>query len=208
MNSSLRTTAGVLAAVTVPTLVVVGIFVGCRGDYGTTSMGGGDGDFLATGRTLSFFRAIQVDPKSEDSAGPQFVVAEDLNNDGLLDLVSAWNQSQPIQIHLQHRSDLGAISFETLTLAGNIPAVAVSGLAVTDFNQDDHLDIAVLLKHTLLSDAACLDSENPDAGGLSGLILLYIGPDDPEQANQALAWREVPIEASRLVGAGTFPSRL
>lgn len=171
---------------------------GCPGglsDLGT------DGDFLATGRTLSFFTAIQVDPRSEDSAGPAFVAAEDLNADGLLDLVSAWNQSQPVQIHLQRRSATGAIEFETITLAGSIPAVAVAGLGVADFDQDGRQDIAVLIKESLLENAACLDSEQPEPA-LRGVIVLYLGPADPAQVTQALAWEEVRVDASLLQGAG------
>ena len=91
MKVRLRTTAGVLAVVSAATLVALGTFVGCHGRYGTSDVGATSNDFLATGRTLSFFSAIQVDPRSEDSAGPQFVVAADLDSDGLLDLVSAWN---------------------------------------------------------------------------------------------------------------------
>src|SRR5206468_87804 len=50
--------------------------------------------------TRSFFTAFQIDPTAEDTAGPKFVAAGDIDQDGLMDLVSGWNQSQPIQIHL------------------------------------------------------------------------------------------------------------
>ena len=175
----------------------------CGGDLAGLISGG---DFLQTGRTLSFFTALQVDPRSEDSAGPQFVVAEDLNNDGLLDLISAWNQSQPVQIHLQSAGPDGSIGFETITLAGSIPAVAVSGLAAADFDGDGNQDVAVLLKESLVSGAACLDSEQP-GDGLRGLIVIYFGPDDPTQANQALAWDEVQVRASLLQGSGDDTSQ-
>jgi hypothetical protein len=157
-----------------------------------------DGDFLASGRTLSFFDGYQVDPRSEDSAGPQFVADADLNGDGLTDLVSAWNQSQPVQVHLQGRSVEGEITFETITLAGNIPVVSVAGLEVADFDQDGREDIAVLIKASFVEGAVCLDSTVPGEGTLSGMVLLYLGPDDPSRTNQALAWQEVAVEASRL----------
>jgi hypothetical protein len=198
MSNHLRTFRLVLSATTA--LAVVG---GCM-DY--SDYGGGGGDFLATGVTRSHFRAIQIDPQSEDSAGPQFVAAADLNGDGFLDLVSAWNQSQPVQIHLQQRSSSGQISFETLTLAGNIPVVRVSGLAVADFDGDGRTDIAVLAQETLLDGAGCPGgSTGDDAPG--GLILTYMGPDDPAQANQALAWEEVQIGASFLLGGGSAGER-
>ena len=198
MRSRTSHTLRLIGVIGVTTLTAAATVGGCRVDYADITDGD---DFLATGRTRSTFSAIQIDPRSEDSAGPQFVVAEDLNEDGLLDLVSAWNQSQPVQLHLQHRTIAGEVSFETITLAGSVPAVAVAGLAVTDFDQDTHLDIAVLLKETLLADPECIDSEMPDEG-LSGLILLYLGPNDPNQANQALAWEEIEVSASFLQGTG------
>jgi len=176
---------------------IVTVF-GCSVEPGTFS---GGGDFLATGRTLSFFRAVQVDPRSEDTAGPQFVVAEDLDGDGVQDLVSAWNQSQPVQVHLQRRRESGAISFETVTLAGNVPVVSVAGLAVADFDRDQHLDIAVLVKDSALASPGCLDDEVA-AEGLGGVVLLYFGPSDSSQTNQALAWQEIQVGTSFLQGTG------
>ncbi|MBU0718839.1 MAG: VCBS repeat-containing protein [Planctomycetes bacterium] len=199
MKRRLNYTIGLMTGAAVAALGTMLVMPGCRVDYG--DLGAGDSDFLATGRTLSNFTAAQIDPPSEDSAGPQFVVAEDLNGDGLLDLVSAWNQSQPVQIHLQSRTTTGGIAFETITLAGSIPVVSVAGLAVADFDADGQLDVAVLLKDTLLANPECIDSELPQEG-LSGLILLYLGPADSTQVNQALAWTEVEVGASFLQGTG------
>ncbi len=202
MRLSIPTTVKVLVPIGVALGLTLMAFGGCRGQYGGSDTGilGGSNDFLSTGGTLSFFKAHQVDPQSEDSAGPQFVVAEDLDSDGLLDLVSAWNQSQPVQLHLQRRTASGAIRFETVTLAGNIPVVSVAGLAVTDVDQDGAPDVAILLKQTLLPDAGCLEAESPDSAESSGLLLLYLGPVDAAQVDQALAWDEVAIEAARLAG--------
>jgi hypothetical protein len=49
--------------------------------------------FRNSGETLSFFTAVQVDPRSEDSAGPQFVTAGDLNGDGLVSAARRGNRS-------------------------------------------------------------------------------------------------------------------
>ncbi len=193
---------GPLALATISITTGLAALAGCLGDYTNLVGGGGAGDFLATGRTLSSFTAIQVDPRSEDSAGPQFVVADDLNGDGLMDLVSAWNETQPVQIHLQRRTSSGGMSFETVTLAGNIPVVSVAGLVVADFDQDGRLDIAVLIKETLLTGAGCLGPglADGDASHNKGVILMYFPPDDPEQINQALAWQDRHVKSSFLLG--------
>ncbi len=177
--------------------------IGCNGNFiGGGSLSSSGSVSFGNGSTRSFFQAIQVDPQSEDSAGPQFVVGADLNGDGLQDLVSAWNQSQPVQIHLQGRSATGGITFETLTLAGSVPVVAVSGLAVADFDADGRPDIVVMAKETLLSGPGCLDAEIASSG-LSGAIIIYRGPTDPTQSNQSLAWDEVQIGTSFLQGTGS-----
>jgi len=192
----ITTTAAAMGVVATAAVIVT--VSGCRGNYGSGSQGG---DFLATGKTLSHFTAVQIDPRSEDSAGPQFVVAEDLNGDGLMDLVSAWNQTQPVQVHIQRRNAAGEVAFETITLAGSVPVIAVAGLAVADFDEDGRPDIAVLAKETLLEGPECLASERPDSG-LSGLILVYLGPAEATRVNQALAWQEVPVGVSFLQGLG------
>lgn len=207
MKLSLHRINRLLAALTVFGLASTGGFVGCRGQYGATPIGGGGSttDFLTTGRTASFFQAIQIDPRSEDTAGPQFVTAADIDSDGLLDLVSAWNQSQPVQIHFQRRDAAGTISFETITLAGNIPVVRVAGLAVSDLDQDGAPDVVVLIKETGEEGSTCLDT-SLSAGAYDGLIIVYFGPVDPADTVHALAWNETPIESSRLAGLRIGPA--
>ncbi len=192
--------------------ITTGVFLGCRGNYGDGTPGGSVGgggqvtDFLTTGRTASFFQAIQVDPRSEDTAGPQFVTSADIDGDGLMDLVSAWNQSQPVQIHFQRRNSAGVISFETVTLAGNTPVVRVAGLEVADFDLDGAPDIAVLIKVTGLNETGitCFGGATGGSGeGTQGLIIVYLAPANPAQTNQALAWLETPVESSRVLGATT-----
>lgn len=186
------------AAVGLAGAAALAAFGGCG--TGTPIIGGGGGDDLFTsGRTLSHFEAFQVDPPAEDSAGPQFVVAEDLDDDGLTDLASAWNQSQPVQIHLQRRGSDGTLRFETTTLAGSIQVVRVAGLKVADFDGDGRQDVAVLIKESGLSDPGCLDGEEANTG-YAGLVVVYFGPADAAQVGQALAWQEVAVAPSLLAG--------
>ncbi|MBI3834004.1 MAG: VCBS repeat-containing protein [Planctomycetes bacterium] len=191
-----------IAVTLLATILAVAGFVGCTGNFGavTVTTSGSGSSFLSTGRTNSHFQALQVDPRSEDSAGPQFVVAADLNGDGLMDLVSAWNQSQPVQIHLQRRNAAGVVGFETVTLAGNVPVVSVAGLAVADMDRDGALDIVVLVKDSLEPGSACLDSEQPSSVDSAGVVLIYLAPALKTQVTQPLAWTEAPIEKSLLTG--------
>jgi len=96
--------------------------------------------------TRSFFTAYQIDPEQEDTAGPKFVVSGDVNQDGLPDLVSGWNQSQPVQLHLQQRDENNNISFRTVTLAGTSPVAVISGVELGELNGDGWLDVVVLAK--------------------------------------------------------------
>jgi len=115
------------------------------GGSGGGSAGQDDVDLPAE-TTRSFFTAFQIDPQEEDSAGPKFVVAGDVDQDGLMDLVSAWNQSQPIQLHLQRRDAFNNISFRTITIAGTSPIGVMAGVALGQFDDDGWLDIVVLVK--------------------------------------------------------------
>ena len=147
----------------------------------------GQADYVVTGKTGSFFRAIQIDPRSEDSAGPQFVRAADLNDDGLMDLASVWNQSHPLQVHLQQRDDDGEITFLTVPIAGTTPVARISGLEIVDIDSDGRLDLAVLVKDT--GELAVCDVERDDCdvtkddgiiqGAIWGGLILFFAPEDP-----------------------------
>ncbi len=118
------------------------------GTSGGTIVEGSDDVELTAEETRSFFTAFQVDPEAEDTAGPKFVVSGDVNQDGLLDLVSAWNQSQPVQLHLQQRDPDDNISFRTVTLAGTSPLAIIAGVELGQINDDGWLDVVVLSKAT------------------------------------------------------------
>lgn len=139
-------------------VILIAIVLGC--DTMLTFSGGGGttttGDVgLPAESTRSFFTAFQIDPVEEDSAGPKFVAAGDIDKDGLTDLISGWNQSQPVQLHLQRRDTNGVITFRTITIAGTFPVAVIAGLEVGQLNDDDNngvidsndwLDIVVLIK--------------------------------------------------------------
>ncbi len=183
---------------------IIGAFLvaGCRLDYSNLFVS--SGDFLASGRTASFFHATQVDPRSEDSAGPQFAESGDLDNDGLADMVSGWSESQPIQFHLQRREANGSIRFETTTLAGSIPIATMADIQLADFDQDGWADIAVLIKIRNLRD---VNGDGPDP--LDGAIMIYFNPGEDGNLQDPLTWEAVLLGHSELagtaVGDGTSP---
>lgn len=167
----------------------------------------GTGDFVVSGRTESFFLARQVDPRSEDSAGPQVVAAGDLNGDGMTDLASVWNQSQPVQAHIQQRTANGDVFFITVPLAGTTPIASASGIEIADMDGDGRQDIVVLVKDTgtvALCDPERLDCDTTENGGIingalwGGLIIFY-NPADPIND----LWAPVILGNSFFAGAGS-----
>ncbi len=144
--------------------------------------------------TRSFFEAFQIDPTAEDTAGPKFVVAGDINQDGLLDLVSAWNQSQPIQLHLQQRDANNNLTFRTVTIAGSTPIAVVAGLELGQINDDGFLDIVVLVKATGLV-ALCppvIAGDPPSVvSNLEGQIIVMFNPGVASQIPDGDTWQEM-----------------
>ena len=151
-------------------------------------------------QTRSFFTAYQLDPEAEDTAGPKFVVPGDVNQDGLLDLVSGWNQSQPVQLHLQQRDAEGNISFRTVTLAGTTPVAVIAGVELGQINDDngdglinddDWLDVVVLSKATGFVTLCPPKEEGGDPGEISvldGEILVYFSPGSIDLIADGDAW--------------------
>lgn len=173
--------------------------------------------FLDTGAGavgMNLFSQIQIDPASEDSAGPHFVAAGFVDGDDYIDVVSAWNESKPLEIHFQRRDQDGEVTFDTITLAGDFPISIVSGLAIEDMDGDGQNDIVVLVKDTGVF-ARCratgedLDSEDSPAG----VIVIFFSPvpqpndgsdDDPNDElrfTNALRWEGVELSQSKTAGA-------
>ncbi len=192
---------------------------GTGGTAGDELQGTEDVD-LDADETRSFFTAFQSDPVSEDTAGPKFVISADIDQDGLLDLVSAWNQNQPVQLHLQRRDPEGNISFRSITLAGTSPVAVVAGVEVGQINGDGWLDVVVLVKadgstgscppkrclsaedcagEVLCIDGCCDGNCDPRAiSQLQGQIIVYFSPGDSSLVDGD-SWTEVILVNSLVV---------
>jgi hypothetical protein len=165
--------------------------------------------------TFSHFRAIQIDPRFEDTAGPKFIVPADVDRDGLVDLVTGWNQSQPIQVHLQRR-DGNAIRFEAINVIGTMPIAVLGDIDVADLNGDQWPDIAVAVKHTG-TQAFCGDAPVTWCGtnGLVaepepfeadvGEVMILFNPGTAEGVRDGAQWAAVAITGSLLDGRRDEP---
>lgn len=157
----------------------------------------GDDDVqLPSEETRSFFTAFQIDPVPEDTAGPKFVVSGDVDRDGLLDLVSGWNQSQPIQLHLQRRDPAGNISFRTITLAGTTPVAVIAGVELGLINDDEFPDIVVLVKASGLTTycPTCQGNSEPsELGNMDGRFIVLFNPGDPAFIPDGDRWTEMAL---------------
>ena len=144
--------------------------------------------------TRSFFTAFQIDPTAEDSAGPKFVVAGDVDQDGFIDLVSAWNQSQPVQLHLQRRDAEGNISFRTVTIAGTTPTAIMAGVELGFINNDAFPDIVVLVKATgIVTLCPPVQPGEPPSiiSNTEGEIVVYFNPANAGLVPDGDSWDEM-----------------
>lgn len=149
--------------------------------------------------TQSHFRRIQVDPGREDTAGAKFVEVADINNDGLMDVASAHNQSLPVQIHLQQRDSEGNISFQTVQIGGTSPLAVIAGMKLADIDGDGSLDVVVLAKATGFVET-CGGVVDSDNGILDGLCVIYFQPQSGDITNGD-AWTRADIATSNIRGA-------
>ena len=164
------------------------------GTGGTTGadLSGTEDVELPAEETRSFFTAFQIDPVSEDTAGPKFVISADIDQDGLLDLVSAWNQSQPVQLHLQRRDDDDNITFRTITLGGTTPIAIVAGIEVGQIDGDGWLDIVVLVKATAFG-AFCPTIPPSEVSKLEGEIMVFFSPGAADQIPDGDRWTTMTL---------------
>lgn len=186
-------------------------FVDGGGFFADEERGGGLPPLVAEAgdetETQSFFSARSIDPASEDSAGPKFVETADIDNDGLPDLATAWNQNQVIQIHLQRRDADGSVRFESVQIAGTTPIAIVAGIKLADMDADGWIDIVVLVKHQgLIPVCPGTGDVLPDA--FTGVALILFSPGGAAiEAGEN--WTETIIDLSLEANPdGTLPPGL
>ena len=141
-----------------------------------------------------------VDPLFESTAGAKAVALGDIDNDGLMDVVSISSESQPVQIHLRNAAT-GA--FDLISIAGGGPLAIMEDVALADFNGDGKLDIAVLVHDTGL---VVPDDWQEDK--IAALVLLIQGADprnpaDWTQVDSYRAYGQKPLCALEPPGASS-----
>lgn len=123
------------------------------------------------------YTSSQLDPSVEATAGAKAVVLGDINNDGLMDIVSISGESQPVQIHLRNAA-LGV--YDQISIAGGAPLSRMNRVKLADLNADGKLDIVVLV-----NDTGFVPPEGTQQ--LGALVLLIQGADPRNPAD----WRQV-----------------
>src|SRR5262249_3400511 len=84
-------------------------------------------------------------PPLEATPRAQAVALGDIDGDGLLDVASISDESQPVQIHLRNAT---TGLFDTITVGGAAPLSRTIRIELADMNSDGRLDIVVLVNDT------------------------------------------------------------
>lgn len=152
------------------------VFFGPGGPYGP-----GGTTTQPTSNTIPapVFSSQAIDPELEATAGARVIVVSDMDGDGLDDLVSGSNESQPIQLHMRTGA---AVAYDTFSIAGGGPISEMTDLQVRDFDGDGNPDIAVLATDTGFTPV--------DGASIRGAVVLLFAPDDPRDQ---LGWTEVTV---------------
>lgn len=147
---------------------------------GITSTGGG---IPTTSQPAAIagptFSASLLDPLLESTAGAKAVDIGDVDNDGLLDVVSISDESQPVQIHLRNAA---TGLFDTLSIGGAAPLSRTRVVKLADLNADGRLDVVVMVNDT--------GFVPPPDTTMEGAVVLLLQGADPR--NPFLWTRVVP----------------
>ncbi len=147
---------------------------------------------LAVGNCVPSPAPAPLAPPFDATAGAELVVLGDLNNDGLIDVVSVAGESQPIQVHLRNFLTLG---FDTFTIAGGAPLARVNDLELADMNGDGGLDIVALI-----NDTGFLAPEGAPKEGSVGILFQGADPRNPTD------WTQIPAPGRSPPVNLSFPS--
>src|SRR5438105_4192015 len=126
-----------------------------------------------------------LDPIFESTAGAKAVALGDIDNDGLLDVATISDESQPVQIHLRNAT---TGLFDTITVGGAGPLSRTIKIALADLNADGKLDIIVLVHDT--------GFVPPPNTSLEGAVVLLLQGADPRDSHQ---WQRV-VPANMRIG--------
>jgi len=138
-----------------------------------------------TGSGIPTYTSDHLGALFETTARAKTVVVGDINNDGLADVASISDDSQPVQIHLRNPV---TGEFRTISVASGPPLTSLADIELADLNRDGKLDIVLLVADTGLS----------AKGAQPALVMLIQGADPATPAD----WTMVPGLT------GSFPTNL
>ena len=120
-----------------------------------------------------------IDALFESTAGAKAVDIGDIDGDGELDVASISDENQTVQVHLKNTAT--GMFDAAVTIAGGGPLARMVDIELTDLNNDDKLDIAVLV-----NDTGFAPPDNTSIVKVGALVVLLQGadPTDPSDWTQ------------------------